>query len=375
MADKEATVYVVDVGKSMAQKHGGRKQSDLDWTMLYIWDKITTVMSWDRKSTLQGVVGLKTNESENDLAEEESFEHISVLQELNAIQLADLKRLQDVIVPSDTDQGDAISALVVAINMVVQTCKKLKYKRRIILVTNGCGAYDDDQLGDIVEKLKEDAIELVILGVDFDDPDYGFIEANKSTGKAKNESLLKSLAADADGSYGTLAEAIEELTKPRLKRTRPIASYKGEMLLGWPQDKDNNTLHIQVERYPRTMIRKPPAASKVTKRLEQGNTQLSTTLMEDVDDNHLASSLNGDYVTRVRDSRAYYVLDDREPGGKKYIEPEDRAIGYEYGSSLVPVSGSDESTLQLETKAGLELIGFVPWDKVFPPRRRFPLHF
>ena len=44
MADKEATVYVVDVGKSMGAKHNGREQSDLEWAMVYIWDKITSTV-------------------------------------------------------------------------------------------------------------------------------------------------------------------------------------------------------------------------------------------------------------------------------------------------------------------------------------------
>lgn len=44
MADKEATVYIVDVGKSMGEKHGGRNETDLEWCMKYVWDKITTTV-------------------------------------------------------------------------------------------------------------------------------------------------------------------------------------------------------------------------------------------------------------------------------------------------------------------------------------------
>lgn len=44
MADKEATVYVVDVGASMGKKHHGRDETDLDWSMQYVWDKITTTV-------------------------------------------------------------------------------------------------------------------------------------------------------------------------------------------------------------------------------------------------------------------------------------------------------------------------------------------
>lgn len=44
MADKEATVYIVDVGKSMGEKNGGRSETDLEWCMKYVWDKITTAV-------------------------------------------------------------------------------------------------------------------------------------------------------------------------------------------------------------------------------------------------------------------------------------------------------------------------------------------
>ena len=47
MADKEATVYIVDVGPSMGKKNHGRQESDLDWAMRYVWDKITSTVSYE----------------------------------------------------------------------------------------------------------------------------------------------------------------------------------------------------------------------------------------------------------------------------------------------------------------------------------------
>ncbi len=44
MAGKEATVYIVDLGASMGQKHHGRDHTDLDWALDYVWDKITTTV-------------------------------------------------------------------------------------------------------------------------------------------------------------------------------------------------------------------------------------------------------------------------------------------------------------------------------------------
>lgn len=44
MAEKEATVYIVDVGKSMGERHHERSVTDLEWAMQYIWDKITATV-------------------------------------------------------------------------------------------------------------------------------------------------------------------------------------------------------------------------------------------------------------------------------------------------------------------------------------------
>lgn len=41
MAGKEATVFIVDVGKSMNEKRQGRHVTDLEWSLGYVWDKIT----------------------------------------------------------------------------------------------------------------------------------------------------------------------------------------------------------------------------------------------------------------------------------------------------------------------------------------------
>ena len=59
----------------------------------------------------------------------------------------------------------AISAIVIAIQMITKHCKKLKWKRRIVLVTDGRGAIDADPDGiaEISKKIKEDEMELVVV--------------------------------------------------------------------------------------------------------------------------------------------------------------------------------------------------------------------
>ena len=318
----------------------------------------------DRKTATLGVVGLRTDGTNNELAGDESYRNISVLQEIGLLLLPGLQQLRPLVQPSKTGHGDAISAIVVALQMIVQYCKKLKYKRQIVLVTNGRGSLDADGISEITDKIKSDQIDLVVVGVDFDDPDYGFKEDDKDEEKAANEAILKAFVEDCDGIFGTIQQAIEELGTPRLKLTRPVPSYKGQLTLGNPSQYDS-ALCIDVERYPRVMVRRPMTASQFVQRSDLSNkhesAQSSTTVLPD--DELPAGVIQSDSnsLTNVKNARTYQVVDEEAPGGKRDVSRDDLAKGYEYGRTAVHISESDLNVTKLEMQAGLEIIGFIPW--------------
>ncbi|KAL8995330.1 MAG: hypothetical protein Q9169_004905 [Polycauliona sp. 2 TL-2023] len=362
MAEKESTVYIVDVGSSMGAIRNDRDVSDLDFALTYIWDKITSTVALDRKTATLGVVALRTDGTANELQGEESFEHISVLQEISNILLPELKQLRSNIVLSSTDTGDAISAIVIAIQMITKYCKKLKYKRKIVLVTNGRGPLDadPDSLKEITNKIKQDNMELVIVGVDFDDAEFGFKEEDKDSQKAQNEQVFAGLADSCDGVIGTLQQAVEELGMPRLKATRPVHSYKGLLTLGNPEEYESAAC-IDVERYPRTMVRRPLTASRFVQRQDptDGSTQSTGTLVHDGD--VAMPDADGNDLAGVKSSRTYQVVDEDAPGGKRDVDRDDLAKGYEYGRTAVHINETDENVTKLETRMGLDIIGFIPW--------------
>lgn len=47
--------------------------------------------------------------------------------------------------------------------MITAHCKKLKYIKNIVLVTNGTGSFDPDGLSDIAAQLKAEKVNLTIL--------------------------------------------------------------------------------------------------------------------------------------------------------------------------------------------------------------------
>ena len=197
-------------------------------------------------------------------------------------------------------------------------------------------------------------------GVDFDDPEYGYKEEDKDPEKEANESVLKDFVEKCDGQFGPLAVAIEQLDIPRIKDTRPTPSYRGTLTLG---DSENytNTLTIDVERYPCTMIAKPPTASSFVVRTDLGggagtSTQSSVTVAGDAQaDGQLAA---------VRNQRVYQVEDPDQPGTKKDVEMDELERGFEYGRTAVHISESDANIVKLETQPGLELIGFIQEERV-----------
>lgn len=173
--------------------------------------------------------------------------------------------------------------------------------------------------------------------------------------QAKNETLLRKFVEGSDGIYGTLEEAIAELDIPRIKVTRGMPSFKGFLQLGDPS-KYETAFRIPVERYFRTYVAKPPSASSFALR--------SGTQGEEGDPASSQAPGEGEALTTVRTSRTYQISDESAPGGKVDVERDDLAKGYEYGRTAVHISQTDENITNLETFAGMELIGFVQSDKV-----------
>ena len=188
--------------------------------------------------------------------------------------------------------------------------------------------------------------------------------------KAANEGTLKALVEDCEGVYGSMQEAIEELGRPRLKTTRPVQSYKGQLTLGDPNVYDS-AMCIDVERFPRVMVRRPISASQYVQRIDLSNgglasTQSSATMLPDADGDIPMTSGEQNSLAAVRNARAYQVADEGAPGGKRDVARDDLAKGYEYGRTAVHISESDLNITKLETQAGLEILGFVPWATVSP---------
>ena len=135
--------------------------------MRYVWEKIAQTLSANRVGLLVGVVGFRTDQTDHNLDLTE-YSNIWTMKSLESIKMNHLKELQRDIRPSNSEEGDAVSAIVVAIDMIekatmLKSGKPGKYKRTIVLLTNGEGHMDSDGLNDIASKINEVDIELKVM--------------------------------------------------------------------------------------------------------------------------------------------------------------------------------------------------------------------
>lgn len=169
-----------------------------------------------------------------------------------------------------------------------------------------------------------------------------------------------------NGTFGTAVEAVEGLAVPVVKTTKPYKTYNGSLTLGDPS-KYESAMVIDVERYFRTHKAVSISASNFVTRSDITNEEASQILrplkMENEDGMEDVHHSGGD-LAAVKQQRTYMVNDPEAPGGKKDVERDDLAKGYEYGRTAVHISESDENVTKLETKSELTIIGFIPQEKV-----------
>lgn len=198
-------------------------------------------------------------------------------------------------------------------------------------------------------------------GVDFDDLAYGFKQEDKPRIKARNEKLLQQLCeqrGEDHATFGTMAEAIDEMDTPRLKPVRPYRNYEGLLTLGnlgAGEDGLPRSMSISVERYFKTHLAKPMSATTVVVRADETAPEPEPPEGGDMD---------GVEFSAVHNARTYKVADPVAPGGKIDVQFEDLAKGYEYGRTAVHISESEHNITKLESEKSFTILGFLEWRKV-----------
>ena len=178
---------------------------------------------------------------------------------------------------------------------------------------------------------------------------------------------MKSLTDQCkESAFGTAAEAIEDTVIPRVKQSRPYKTYTGQLTLGDPE-KYVTAMSIDVERYFRTHKAIPASANSFVVKSDLSNGEASASTLDDDAAMGGTSGAEGG-LAAVKTVRTYKVNDESAPGGKRDVERDELARGYEYGRTAVHIAESDENVTKLETIQSFAIIGFIPCEKVYYAR-------
>jgi ATP-dependent DNA helicase 2 subunit 2 len=135
-----------------------------------------------------------------------------------------------------------------------------------------------------------------------------------------------------------MTEVISSIAYPRVKKVRPVPSYRGVLTIGDPNRYDD-AIAIDVERYPRTKKASAQSASKYVPSQEDQ-----------------AAGDPASQGTNVALQRTYKFKKD---GEDVEVAKEDLDKAYLYGRTIVNISDADQNVTKLETTAELGILGFV----------------
>jgi ATP-dependent DNA helicase 2 subunit 2 len=170
--------------------------------------------------------------------------------------------------------------------------------------------------------------------------------------------LLKSLTDQCNkGTFATLVEAIDNLGVPEIKSVRPYKAFGGRLALGDYEKYPETALYIDVNRYTKTKKASAPSASSfVTNKFASNGSSSNTFGDTDMPDAPDLSAVKSHYL--------YQVNDPNYPLGKRDVDRDDLAKGYEYGRTAVHISAADENVTKMDTFESFSIIGFVPSESV-----------
>jgi ATP-dependent DNA helicase 2 subunit 2 len=294
-----------------------------------------------RKTDKVGIVGVRTDQPNALDSWPPDYKHVAILSTIKQFMLEDLLELQQKAVASVTNDGDIIHGIKTAVDMIIGHCKKLKYKRMIMVVTNATGrmSFESDLIRPLVALLQDQDIVLKVLVIDWMNDEGGQFEADAST-RMSNVSGFKHAFSTLDTDRFVLAsyeEAADSLSVPKIRKVRPVKTFKGNLILGDPNKYGpDRTVSIPVEGYPCTRKATVPVSTAyaVTESEEERRA-----------------------VHYVRD---YYVENKDEPDGKAAVDKESLESGYKYGSEIVTFSEEQKALIKGPTSdAELSIIGFT----------------
>ncbi|XP_002405506.4 X-ray repair cross-complementing protein 5 [Ixodes scapularis] len=316
-ANKEAVVIILDVGPHMNQGAPG-KPSDLEEAKTCAELMIQRRIFSESKDEIALVVcgSQKTN---NSLSSDNEYTHIDVVANLQPVSFGLLEKLGSV--KSTQHTCDFVDAVVVALDVLMDQTKNQKFAgRKVVLLSNLGGAFDDSQQNVIANGMKNSSLSLTVV-CPFDIENGVDDTAKLSPSQRKAVGYVSKILKTVEGDAYTFSQAVPALTTYEKKRVRPTP-WNANLEIG-------PDLSIPISSYIKISEAKPKTWKQCVAQRPDVPVRCDATL---------------------------YRNDEKETE----VEKAETVAGYRYGTTLVPFSDEDRDSLECTRGGrGLQVLGFT----------------
>nr|XP_019013387.1 uncharacterized protein I206_01453 [Kwoniella pini CBS 10737]OCF52168.1 hypothetical protein I206_01453 [Kwoniella pini CBS 10737] len=383
------SVYAIDVSPSMGETKADpgseSKVPKLKLVKEYVARKCEPRISSGRKTEAVGILsyGGKTNNQANmafvkqDPTNEDP-PYANVSSDV-AIQTAKPKTLE-VVMNLDVGEyeGNPVSALMVALDMIHIHKHTKSWALEVVLITDGESAFRQDEYEEAMERFDNDGVRLSVVGIDFQ-PINEAVDKSKSRNKRLSEKFWRTFVSmlheriskttESEEMLPTLETFDEALLESRLPRPAVVnGTVSGiDLHIGSSEVDAEQAITIPIKYSKATMKARPPTLSKAWKsamELQLPNRPSlvkshSTYVVKKIDNVPQSSQMASQaYEATQQASQAQAEEDDEE----EFVEKEDIVKAWRFGSTWVPMEA--DTFEPMETKKGVEILGFFPKDAI-----------
>ncbi|CAN7998908.1 unnamed protein product, partial [Ixodes hexagonus] len=314
---QEAVVIILDVGPHMDRGEPG-KPTDLDEAKTCAELMIQRRIFSESKDEIALVV-CGSDKTNNSLSSDNEYGHIDVVANLQQVSFGLLEKLNSV--KSTQHTCDFVDAVVVALDVLMDQTKNQKFAgRKVVLLSNLGGAFDDSQQNVIANGMKNSNLSLTVVSPF--DIENGEDEVDKlSPSQRKAISYVSKILKTVEGDAYSFSQAVPALTTYEKKRVRPTP-WNANLEIG-------PDLSIPISSYIKISEAKPKTWKQCVAQRPDIPVRCDTTL---------------------------YRNDEKETE----VDRAETIAGYRYGTTLVPFTDEDRDALEC-TKGGrgLQVLGFT----------------
>lgn len=256
MPPKESTVFVVDLGPSMASANG--PTTDLELGLRYLYDIVLTKVLKQRKTDFVSVVACHSTITENPFAAKEGFLNIHVVADSVVPTYSTLKSIHENLTPNgqsvdEKSEGDVFKGILVALALLKPLGTSNNVLRNIIIITNGQSSvfsFEGKFAEGAANAITELKISVLLNAVGFNSPQTKEIEETRSKWILTVENYPNGKVVDALDAYKATRFS------PPIKKTIPIRQFRAHLLFGSLPSIENYTetpndaLSFEIETFP-----------------------------------------------------------------------------------------------------------------------------